>query len=1004
MPLTLDSLRKIAGPLRALCMLTLAALFALKGRADTLAYWNNDLTAGTTRGGWTLSAGTGAKILGGTATTEAQINGVGHEGLVLKRTAPFAGDTFTLVVKYSALAVGDSNQKWALASFFGGDSVVSFESVLYSQKNYCWMGNRFHQDQFVGHEPPVSGLMAVVFSRSSGTRVLFQNIASSKFALGEQPTDQSVMGANGLSRIQIGGCSSDISDADGATLQFCRPSMTIEGVAILDEEITEGSTYDFPPYAEEKSSVWPYYLPGLELPILNDVQFEDLLRGTVTARINGAAVSSAHQDEVLTAMSVKAVRGHEALTEVELQFQLKDEDAARAVIVECKALANRNVGVRVKKLAQAEVWQYGEDASSWAEIKDTTSILSTFPEKFGLHDLKLMLPYGRVTTISGPTQWAATGIGEDAAGTQTLVLVKEGATISFDERSIPSSIHFDAKEPAEEIVVANVLPALTARCPLVIPPDTTVTACPEYAGTIIVRGCCSMANPDRAEGVLPSLVLDGGTIVNGTSDLELVTTEETVLTLKADATIDCAHAFSGRQTGSAKTVLSFNDHTLTKTGTERFLLDGVRLVDGGAINVREGVMELSGLGMSPDATQISLTVSVEDDADLSLKRGTWEPLRLHVNLVKGSFTATDWNLDVTVPAGATLVRHLDGELIRYCFAYLTPRTEPGTVTATDWFLEGFTIGEGEDLRETPLIPGDTVILPATLPDESSRYADKPWTGYAKLSGHPIIACQNLVWNMDVNRLTIADGVRVTMRQQGLHLIDGAYVDGAGTLEVSSQDVWISGHVTVACSMTGTGALYLRAGSTLTCAPDVGVRLESAVENERVIYDEEKGQYRLVYRGMPLEPGQTLTVKADSAAAAAAQAYLKLRDVDAVHHGQEALLKIVAKETAEGTGVWTLSAEIDETKIVPLDEVLRAFAEQALPDLAGTDREWFVIVRANVTPGLYYSLEMASDAAFTRDCVRTQREMCSSNRALGFHVPARTGKSAFFRLTAHMTKE
>ena len=990
--------------LRTLSTLALAVLFVQSGRAGTRAYWNHDLTAGTTRGGWTLSAGAGACIHKGTGTTEVQTDGVGHQGLVLQRTTPFTGDTLTLVVKYSNLTVDHSNGRWVLASFFGGDSAVSFESILYSEKASSQMGNGSLQDQGVSYCPPTSGLMAVVFSRSVGTRVFFQNAESTAFGTEFLSARQGVVCAKGLSRIQIGGCSSDISDAEGAALRFCRPKMTIEGVAILDEEVMAGLTYEFPPHAEEKEALFPNYLPSrIGVQVWDGAQLEDLLRGTVTARINGAGISDAHKDEVLTAMSVKAEREHDSLSKVELQFQLKDGDTAKAVFVECAVVAKLYMGARVLKIAQAEAARYGEDASSWTEIPDEILIRDENSPHFGLHDLKLVLPYGRVETISRSAKWSETGIEEDETGAPTLVLVKEGATMTFTDSIIPPSIHFDAKEPAREIVVENILPALTAYCPFVIPPNTMVTVYPEYAGTLVVRGCCSMLNPDR-KGILPSIVLDGGTIANVASDLELASTEDTFLTLKADATVDCAHTLSRRQKGDADTILSLNGHTLTKTGAGRFAMDGVSLANGGAINVREGVMELSNLHFAVDS--IPLTVSVEDGADLSLlHNGSLILLNSpHINLVKGSFTAKTWFWDVTVPEGATLVRHMEGDLIRYTFSYLTPRTEPGMVTAMDWLLEGFTIGEGENAGETLLIPGDTIVLPATLPEEMLAISHYKWDGLQNLVNHPIVVCRDLVWKEDVNRLTLTEGVRITLSQWGTELLDGAYVDGSGTLEISGDDIYVSGNATVACPIAGTGRLVFKAGSTLTCAPIVGVRLESAVEGERVFHDEEKGQYRLVSRGMPLEPGKTLTVKADNAAAAAAQAYLKLTDTYAALFGQEAVLKIAAKETAEGTGVWTLSAEIDETKIVPVDATLRAFAESALPRLAETDQVVQIALAGSGTPGLYYSLEMASDVAFTRDRVRTERVLCVSGGFLVFRVPARTGKAAFFKLTAHTTKE
>ena len=84
----------------------------------------------------------------------------------------------------------------------------------------------------------------------------------------------------------------------------------------------------------------------------------------------------------------------------------------------------------------------------------------------------------------------------------------------------------------------------------------------------------------------------------------------------------------------------------------------------------------------------------------------------------------------------------------------------------------------------------------------------------------------------------------------------------------------------------------------------------------------------------------------------------------------------------------------------IDETLVAFGQSGLAQIAGSATATDItLLASDVTPGLYYSILMATDAGFTENCEETERALADGN-PIELTVPASSAPLRFFKMSAN----
>lgn len=113
------------------------------------------------------------------------------------------------------------------------------------------------------------------------------------------------------------------------------------------------------------------------------------------------------------------------------------------------------------------------------------------------------------------------------------------------------------------------------------------------------------------------IVLKGGTLKNGGTNLSDGVKGCWNITLAADSTIEATHNFGSIASGHAQHEIHLNGHTLTKTGASSFWFSNAKFVGGGTVKIAAGKIKFfSGLAKEADTT-VDLVVEENGTAEFT---------------------------------------------------------------------------------------------------------------------------------------------------------------------------------------------------------------------------------------------------------------------------------------------------------------------------------------------------------------------------------------------------
>lgn len=252
--------------------------------------------------------------------------------------------------------------------------------------------------------------------------------------------------------------------------------------------------------------------------------------------------------------------------------------------------------------------------------------------------------------------------------------------------------------------------------------------------------------------------------------------------------------------------------------------------------------------------------------------------------------------------------------------------------------------------------------------------------------------------------------------------------GTVTFEASSQDANGNKFPTMIAAYCGQSyftldpiasftTLSANQGSSITFEALQGAtyRIVVFANGNTFIGGRTSGPYRLTWSGELVEeqerpealsvlPGTPVYVQAASEEEAKQLGQIVIADESAAEAGQSLVLKLTATPS-ESSGGWVLQVEIDQEKIVPLDDTVAALGK-ALSTLslqsktrAGTTS--IEIPAESVTSGLYYSVCYADSPDF-KTSLESPRKLAKPGESLVLEIPADNAPARFFRVKASMT--
>lgn len=899
------SIKTIARGLVVAC----CAALGLNAWADTIAYWHNDLKAGSSKGGWTISADSSATFESGLAKLTKVTGGSSPVGLKLDLVGdPVKTPCATVIVKYSGLDSSTSNN--ALIELGCGSATEAHRWLMYhtGQNKSLVAGYDGNQPNASDRTMPESGMMAV---RLDGSKIQVF-VTDENGALQHGNGQYSTAHGTYLRGIKIGGTQEGIS-------MYHRPGMTIEGVAILNHVISDGDTYVFPdehPTYATSSVATDYLTTTNTQTFVENATLNDILAGQITAKMNGSSISAGYKDQVVTAMHVKGVKEMveevETLTKVTMQFQLLEPDWVKAVIAECTQDDN-NVIIKATKATHLGPANYGTDASTWSNDDFVATSAST--RAYGAHDITFCKPYDTIKTIETSTTWADAGITAPEEGKKTLVYVEYGATIDFNNDTIPAGVIVTTKMENGGIAVKGTVPMLPTAETLTVPAGETATIAPAYTGKVIAKGTAQFTGTTDPD-YLTALELVGGSLKvtgNNTSSQHI---QFSKLSFSADSTIDAAVNFYSIASQYSEFNFALNGHKVTKMGTGTYHARTPKIVGGGTIEVTDGTMTLQDAKIESGVT---VNVSVAEGKTLQFT-GNSGNIAGTINIVSGSFSATSATLNVTVPAGKILAKETSGSVTTYSFTDIPPRTDPMTIYAIAFDCSGFKL---EDGTATTMIDGDVVVFPADCGTAGQWKGD----GSKLVEGHEVVVNAEMNWKSSVGTMTIGTGATVYYYEGALN--EGASISGAGTLKIFYSKT-LTGDVTITTAIVfADGEVYadpnvtltLSDGATLTVSTELAEgKVLSGDATKKVVYSE--GVYSLVDK-TPLEIfTETINAAAEGATVQLPEeglvGCLKIENANNITldlNGKTITAETTATIRHEGSGTLTIKDSVGGGKVV-----------------------------------------------------------------------------------------
>lgn len=513
---------------------------------------------------------------------------------------------------------------------------------------------------------------------------------------------------------------------------------------------------------------------------------------------------------------------------------------------------------------------------------------------------------------------------------------------------------------------------------------------PAVDGVYTAQGAARIA----ANELFPSMIAynataDAGTLkgiaFKGTGAIDDITVAAAPVATSTETTINVTLAQGVTISGVSVGSVTGNAWTFpngTETGTITLVAPAGKLFSNGLGTIEITVDDLTG--------DIDLSANTAEDA--KAKIGTVLYLTLN-DAVKASKTGETVELMANLSGAgiglwASDQKSITIDLGGYTYTCTSPAVgSAGTVT------QGFHIEPGNALVVTN---GTITSSGAEVKMLFQNYVDLTLTGVT-LDGSNLPGDKRYVLSNNSGAVVLKDCTIIA--KEGDFAFDTCkYASYAvPTVEVMGTTV-ITGNV----ELTG-GNLTLTSGTLVgeLVTDDIGAgvitRAETFAADAPAGYEWDDNNRLVEVESTEIKPGQTVTVEAETEEEALSKVTITPVNDEAAKAGQAAVLMGQATETE--TGKWTVVLVINENAAAFKDPDLALPATLAAV-VADTDSAVTVELPADkVTPGLYYSIAVATDLGATFE---SGERVLATGAGVTLPVNKPEGGKAFFKVSAHMT--